>query len=69
MLLVELRQVECAEDLISLSLNTTSIAEFQGRWVFGLWAGRFINERKTITMQAGSDEYAYMLTEPRLHVR
>jgi hypothetical protein len=44
MLLVELHQVECAEDLISLSLNTTSIAEFQGRWFLGLWAGQFINE-------------------------
>lgn len=43
MLLVGLHQVKCEEDLINLSFNTTSIAEFQGRWFLGLWAGRFIN--------------------------
>ena len=50
MLLVELHQVECEEDLINLSFNTTSIAEFQGRWFLGLWAGRFINVRGITTL-------------------
>ena len=50
MLLLELHQVECEEDLINLSFNTTSIAEFQGRWFLGLWAGRFINVRGITTL-------------------
>jgi len=55
MLLIELHQVECEEDLINLSFNTTSIAEFRGRWFLGLWAGRFINVRRTFTLQAETD--------------
>ena len=50
MLLVELHHVECEEDLIKFSFNTTSIAEFQGRWFLGLWAGRFINVRGITTL-------------------
>jgi hypothetical protein len=42
MLLVEIYQVECEEDLISLSFKTTSIAELRGRWFLGFWAGRFL---------------------------
>jgi len=63
MLLVELPQVECEDDLIDLSFNTTSIAEFQGRWFLGLWAGRFINVRVTTTLQAKADASACMLSE------
>jgi hypothetical protein len=55
MLLVELHQVECEEDLTDLSFNTTSIAEFQGRWFLGLWAGRFINVRRITTPQVEAD--------------
>ena len=39
MLLIKLHQVEWEEDLIKLSFNTTSIAEFQGRWFLGLRLG------------------------------
>jgi len=53
MLLVELHQVECEEDLTDLSFNTTSIAEFQGRWFLGLWAGRFINVRRLTNHTSG----------------
>jgi len=69
MLLVELHQVECEEDLTDLSFNTTSIAEFQGRWFLGLWAGRFINVRRMITLGAETDKSACMRAERRLHVR
>ena len=48
MLRVELPQVACEEDVIKMSSNTTSIAEFQGRWFLGLWAGRFINVRRVV---------------------
>ena len=52
MLLVELDHVACEEDLVNLSFNTTSIAEFQGRWFLGLWAGRLINERSISMLRA-----------------
>jgi hypothetical protein len=39
MLLIKLQEVECEEDLINLSFSSTSIAEIQGRWFPGLWAG------------------------------
>jgi len=68
MLLVELHQVECEEDLINLSFNTTSVAEFQGRWFLGLWAGRFINVRRIITLGAEANAEACMLTERHLHI-
>jgi len=68
MLPIELPQVECEEGLINLSYNTTSITELQGRWFLGLWAGRFINVRRMITLQAETDAEACMLTEHRLHV-
>jgi hypothetical protein len=55
MLLVELHQVECEEDLINLSFSTTSIAEFQGRWFLGLWAGHLINVRRIPTLQVEAD--------------
>ena len=55
MLRVELPQVACEEDVIKMSSNTTSIAEFQGRWFLGLWAGRFINVRRITTLQVEAD--------------
>lgn len=54
-ILVELHKVDREEDLINLNLNTTSIAEFQVRWFLGLRAGRFINVRSLITLQAQAD--------------
>lgn len=68
MLLVELHQVECEEDLTDLSFNTTSLAESQGRWFLGLWAGRFINVRRTTILQVEADASACMFTERQLHV-
>jgi hypothetical protein len=53
MLLVELHHVACEEDLVNLSFNTTSIAEIQGRWFLGLWAGRFIYVSRITMLWAG----------------
>jgi len=61
-LLVELHHVACEEDLANLPFNTTSIAEFQGRWFSGLWAGRFINPRRIAMLYAGTDAPACMLS-------
>lgn len=69
MLPVELDHVACEEDLVNLSFSTTSIAEFQGRWFLGLWAGRFINVRRITMLWAEIDARACMLTECRLHLR
>jgi hypothetical protein len=69
MLLVELYQVGCEEDLINLSFNTISIAEFQGRWFLGLWAGRFINVRAKTTLGAETDTLACMLAQRCFHLR
>ena len=43
MLLVELHDVGREEDLIEAFISNVSVAEFEGRWFLGLWAGRLIN--------------------------
>lgn len=43
MLLIELHHVDCEDDLIEACISTVSIAEIEGRWFLGLWAGRLIN--------------------------
>lgn len=43
MLLVELYGVSTHGDLEAAGISDVSIAEFEGRWFLGLWAGRLTN--------------------------